>query len=269
MPHFSVVARQAGRAPNQLPSYPEAMADDGSESSTGKTGLAHRVWRFVNQNLIATILGGLITTIVGGFVVALILTGGGEESNPTDEPSVEQTPPPKPPRDAVEEAARRPSWIEPPERFSEALGKLSYEGDGNGPYIGQVAALDLTGDLQAFSPRELVDEAPGIQGLPVIVVGRVLSDSKQQSRFGAEREVRIGGRERSEVLIGTDGLGGFERGEVVYATGRVAARGTTETIQGRRVQAVYFLALLNENGGESHSSPTSLAVERSGIGLER
>jgi hypothetical protein len=155
------------------------------------------------------------------------------------------------PRNATEEIATRSPWRDPPQLFAQAEDTLSYEGDGNGPYIGQVVATDSFGNVQAYDPEGLAQAGASIQGLPVILVGRVVTDTSQRSEFDVTREVRVVGENRSfDAYIGTDNLGAFPAGTVVYAIGRLAAVGPTETPDGAKLQSSYFLATLNNNGGE-------------------
>jgi hypothetical protein len=155
------------------------------------------------------------------------------------------------PRNATEEIATRSLWRDPPQLFAQAEDSLSYEGDGNGPYIGQVVATDSFGNVQAYDPEGLAQAGASVQGLPVILVGRVVTDTSQRSEFDVTREVRVVGENRSfDAYIGTDNLGAFPTGTVVYAIGRLAAVGPTETPDGAKLQSSYFLATLNNNGGE-------------------
>lgn len=236
-----------------------------SERASRRPWYRH-VWHGLNTPLLATIVGGVIVAVV---IIVLGGSGGADDDNGTDSgggtgeaPTTEA-----PPKSATDEAARRGFWDGDPQVLSGGERTPNYEGDGLGPYIAQAAAIDIfEADLTVYTPRNLVEEAASLRGLSVVLVGRVVSDVKTASGFLLSREVRVVGGERGyDVYIGTDNRGRFEPGTVVWASGRVAAVGRSETPSGRAAQSAYFLSIVNENGGEVDAigrNPGSRAIRR-------
>jgi len=214
----------------------------GAESGGRPVSGWRRVWAFLNTPLGATVAGGLLVAVV---VAVFLETGNQQTPGPGGSPGVSEI---QPPANATEEAAQRSFWSQPPQVFEGAEGTLSYPGDGNGPYIGEVAAVEL-GDVVALTPRELVEDGARYAGLPVFLVGQVAGQQARRSEF-IDRELRLVGREPGfEAYVATDDIAALETGDRVYALGRIAAAGEATTTTGTRGQAAYFLSLLNENGG--------------------
>ncbi len=224
------------------------MPDDEQKQDANQEATWYvQAWRKLNGPLVATIVGGLVVA-----VLAAIIFGGSDDSPGAPQGSstiaTSASVQSSPPKSATEEAARRPIWAAPPVTFADASGVTDFVGDGNGPYVAETAAI-VGADVRAFTPKELYDDAADIAGLPVIVVGRVVSDVAQRSAFRVTHAVRLVGADPAyDVYVGAE-VAGYSSGDVVYARGRVAAQGESRDAAGHGRQTTYFLATVNGNGG--------------------
>lgn len=128
--------------------------------------LLRRGWRQLNEApLLVQIVGGTVAAVLAALVLLALAFDSRDSPNSTGGASREAL---EDPRNATEEIATRSLWRDPPQLFAQGEDTLSYEGDGNGPYIGQVVATDFFGNVQAYDPEGLAQAGASIQGLPVI-----------------------------------------------------------------------------------------------------
>jgi hypothetical protein len=183
--------------------------------------------------LISTVVGGLIVLAVGT-VVTLSITGGSDSPQPA-QPGA-RLPAPAKPKTPLDEVVARPFWKTQPETFK------NVQDASDSP-----TATVESGDVVAFTPRELVETGASWDGKPIYLVGRVVGSQDLKTAFpyrgGVSEEVHVVGRDlHFDAYIGTDGALFPSRGDVVFALGAVAAIGESTNATGRRIQTAYFLS---------------------------
>jgi hypothetical protein len=208
---------------------------------------------------------GIIAAVIAGLVLFYGFgIGDSDPSGPsgpsgaTSRPTVEDSS-----DNAIEEVAVRSFWVAPPETF-----------DGADEPTDQKATVEL-GDVRAADPKYLIENAPdwAAEGEPVYLVGKIVAGQQPSSEHGIGYETRVRGVDRGfDVWVGTDDGPIGAEGDVIYALGRVAARGETTTPSGRRVRTGYFFALdtaevgivyLDNHGPQIRDYAEPLTAERS------
>lgn len=213
------------------------MADDAPETTS-----EHPNW--LRKALVGAALA-IVVTVVGGVLLAQ-LTGDDDKSAPNvpAQTPPHQTPkaqPAQPPKDAIEQIARRDIWTTTPETFRSAQEIL-----GRGPF--DEVPVDIDRDtLQptVVTPHQLALHASQLDGQDVVLVGRVVDDislTPPEGGDGLDHETRLAGSRTSGVYVGSHLGFPPERGETVWVIGRVAAVGRAETLSGRPLRAAYFIA---------------------------
>jgi hypothetical protein len=198
-----------------------------------RTGAKRRkgAWGVISHNpLISSVVAGLVVLFVS-VPVSLLILDGDDGSSGTTPGASNQPVEPDPPENPMEEVAQRPFWVEPPETFEDADVE-----------IGDTTQMFL-GDVTAVTPRELVESAPEYEGRSIYLVGKVIAEFPlgDESHIGDEYRIK-GVADHFDAYIGTD-LGVALKGEVIYALGRVAARGESRSFGEGRFQTAYFLSL--------------------------
>lgn len=245
-----------------------------SDSSSGRQRTAakpeqqngtEQAWSTLTRHpLVSAFVAGLAVLLVGAYVFGI---GNDDPSTPpgpsgTNRPTVEDSP-----DNAIEEIAARTFWATPPETFEGAEADTNY------------TARVMDGDVEAATPSYLIENAPdwAAEGDPVYLVGKIVAGQQPTSDYGIGYETRVTGLDRGfEVWIGTDDGPIGATGDVIYALGKVAARGETTTPAGRRIRTAYFLALgtteadtvyLDNHGPAIREAARGLGADRRDIGL--
>jgi hypothetical protein len=238
-----------GRLPRPTPDVRSGGVSESKvnppEEDASPTG-AGLVWAWVRHPVVA----GIISTVIAALILLWVF-GIGQKDNGTvvtgpngDQTVVEEA------KNATEEAATQPFWTAPPNLIADAHKNFSFEGDGLGPYIAEVAAVDpYSGEPRVYPPRQLVEEASQLAGLPILLVGLVENSQSIAGRY-IDQEVHLVGAAKSfDAYVGTDDIASVSRGDLTIALGRVAAVGQSKDLSGSGRRTAYFLSLLNDNGG--------------------
>lgn len=172
----------------------------------------------------------LIVAIVGGLVVALAIAKLGvfhTDSSPADAKS------------AVGEVHGLPLWANG-RTTSFSLPDLHRRVD---------QATVTAGDVVALTPRDAWREGATYEGKPLYLVGRVLDEHTQNTRFLPHHEIKLRGYTNGFVAyLATDSpsLAKVTSGELVYALGFVAAAGRSGEQQDA---TIYFVTPKDADAG--------------------
>ena len=231
------------------------MADDASETRS-----EHPNW--LKRALVGAALA-IVVTVVGGVLLAQ-LTGDDDKSAPNAPAQTppNQTPkaqPAQPPKDAIEQIARRDIWTATPETFTSAQEIL-----GRDPFDEVPVDIDReTLQPTVVTPHQLALHGSQLEGQDVVLVGRVVDDvslTLPEVGEGLDHETRLAGSRTSGVYVGSYLAEPPERGETVWLIGRVAAVGRAETLSGRPLRAAYFITAdgFNSTGFDDADLPGSV-----------
>jgi hypothetical protein len=164
----------------------------------------------------------------------------------------------------ADEAAARPSlWSGPVTKFppppTSTIGSIDV--------LAPPTFDGLAGDVEAYTPREAVERAADLAGKTVVLVGRFMEGSAQDSKFGVRGVVRLRGREPGfDAYIGLSSYQDYGKGSAGWAVVRIVATGATQPTGGGRWRSVYAVTdyLGKFELGEPGSGAIQAALDRSG-----
>lgn len=185
-----------------------------------------------------------VLALIVGTLILVYVFGVGREHRNSSEPSTAPSAPAKTkPKNRADEIAGRGFWLESPDVFTPVPDDFDL-------YTVQLDPLE--GDVEALTPRELVDDATQYTDETFFIVGRITNEIVRRSEHGLGREITIVGNDPSAVaVIGApdDAISTccHANGDVIFALVRLAAIGNVH-FPGSPVARAAYVVTPNDVG---------------------